>query len=200
MHRISALVSTLLLAGSNAVFAQPPLATASRPAPVVASAETKQFDFLLGQWTLEVRPKVSGLVAMIHGTPKLAGTWKATRSADGLGIDDEMRIFDGSGNPLTLLRTHRSWNAADKRWKVSGNDVARDRYSTSVAQWTGGEMVSTGHFTESDGTQTLTRTRYTAITPAGFRMQQDRSTDNGNTWEEASLVIDARRAAVTAAR
>jgi len=59
-----------------------------------APAETKQFDFLLGQWQLEVHPKVSSLVAIIHGAPRLVGTWKAERSPDGLGVDDEMRIVD----------------------------------------------------------------------------------------------------------
>jgi hypothetical protein len=37
-------------------------ATAASSAP----AESKQFDFLLGQWELEVHPKVSGLAAMIR--------------------------------------------------------------------------------------------------------------------------------------
>jgi hypothetical protein len=200
MNRFTTLASVLLLACSGATFAQQVAPRIAGAAPAVVSTETRQFDFLLGQWTIEVRPKVSSLVAMIHGQPKLAGTWKAVRSADGLGIDDEMRIVDESGNPITLLRTHRGWVTADKRWKIIGNDVARDRHSTAVGQWIGGEMISTGHFTESDGSQILARTRFSAITPGGFRMQQDRSTDNGKTWEEASLIIDARRVPASAAR
>ncbi|HST00972.1 MAG TPA: hypothetical protein VLJ84_04875 [Usitatibacter sp.] len=32
-----------------------------------AAAQEKQFDFLIGQWDVEVRPKVSGIAAAIHG-------------------------------------------------------------------------------------------------------------------------------------
>jgi hypothetical protein len=31
-------------------------------------------------------------------------------------------------------------------------------------------------------------------------MQQDRSSDNGQTWDEATLVIEAKRVAATATR
>ena len=121
MNRFRMLASLLLLACSTPALAQPAAPRGAVAAAVAAAAETRQFDFLIGQWTIEVRPKVSGLAAMIHGQPKFAGSWKAARSADGLGVDDELRIVDGSGNPITLLRTHRAWMAADKRWRISGN-------------------------------------------------------------------------------
>ncbi len=44
----------------------------------------------------------------------------------------------------------------------------------------------------------MTRTRYYDITADAFRMQQDRSTDNGKTWEEGVLTIDAKRVAASA--
>ena len=168
------------------------------PAAAVALAEAQQFDFLLGQWELEVHPKVSGLVAMIHGTPRLVGTWKAWRAAHGLGIEDEMRIVDASGNPISLTRAQRVYAVAEGVWNISGHDVTRGRTSDAKGKWLDGEMHVDGHFTDAGG-KILTRTRFYGITADAFHMLQDRSTDNGQTWEKGSLTIDAKRVAATAA-
>lgn len=187
-----ALALALSLPGAGfAQYAQAVSAAAAAP------TEAKQFDFLLGQWELEVHPKVSGLVAMIHGTPRLVGTWKAWRAVDGLGIEDEMRIVDASGNPISLSRAQRVYVAAEGLWKISGHDVTRGRSSEAKGKWQDGEMHVEGYSTDASG-KTLTRTRYYDITANAFHMRQDRSTDDGQTWEEGSLTIDAKRAAATA--
>ena len=172
------------------------------PAPTAANApaETRQFDFLLGQWELEVHPKVSGLAAMIHGTPKLVGTWKAWRAFDGFGIDDELRIVDASGNPMSLTHAMRVYSASENRWTATTMDVYRGRAAISNGAMQGSEIVMNGTGTDPEGKPTLTRARYTDITPDAFRVQQDRSADNGQTWDEAVLVIVAKRVSATAPR
>ncbi len=55
-----------------------------------------------------------------------------------------------------------------------------------------------GHSTDAEGKPAITRTRYYDIGADSFHMQQDRSTDNGQTWEESVLTIDAKRAAASA--
>jgi len=195
MNRFHVLAASMLFAFSTVAGAQPAVPAA---APVVSPAESRQFDFMLGQWTIDVHPKVSGLVAMIHGTPKLIGTWRAKRSANGLGIEDESRIIDGSGNPVSVMRSQRTWVAADKRWKISGLDTLRKRNSSATGRWTGSEMQVIGSYVDEDGTPTRTRTRYCQITPNSFRMIQDRSTDNGKSWDEGMLTIDAKRSSSVA--
>src|SRR5258708_19772092 len=170
----------------------------AEPVAAAAPAEANQFDFLLGQWELEVHPKVSGLAAMIHGTPRLVGTWKAWRAAHGVGIEDEMRIVDASGNPISLNRAHRVYGTAQGLWTITGHDVTRGRTSDARGKWQDGEMHVDGHFTDA-GDRILTRTRFYGITAVAFHMMQDRSTDNGQTWEKGSLSIDAKRVAATAA-
>jgi hypothetical protein len=160
-----------------------------------ASPETAQFDFLIGQWDLQVKPKVSSLVAMIHGAPQLTGTMKANRCLDGLGVEDELRVVDTSGNPISLTRSMKVFDGANKRWTIIGIDAYRARSSTSTAQWQDGQMRTEGQGTDADGTAILSRTRYFDITPDSYRMQQDRSHDDGKTWDEAVLVIDAKRTA-----
>jgi len=193
--KLHLLALALVLSLPVASFAQQ---ASAAPVGVSAPAEAKQFDFLLGQWEIDVHPKVSGLAAMIHGTPRLVGTWKAWRSADGLGVEDEMRIVDASGNPISLSRAQRVYAVAEGIWKINGHDVTRGRSSAATGKWQDGEMHVDGNFTDVDG-KTLTRTRYYGITADGFHMQQDRSSDNGQTWEEGSLTIDAKRVAATAA-
>jgi hypothetical protein len=46
----------------------------------------------------------------------------------------------------------------------------------------------------------LIRSRFHAITPTSFRFQQDRSSDNGRTWADGVLKIEAKRVAATAPR
>lgn len=156
-------------------------------------AESAQFDFLLGLWDVDVVPKVSSLAAALHGRPKLAGRWKAWRLPDGRGIGDELRITDASGNPVAQSQATRTYDAAARRWTVQTLDLMRSRSSTAQAQWQGGEMRTSGSGTTPDGKPTLTRSRFHDIAAERFRVSQDRSTDNGASWDEGVLVMTARR-------
>lgn len=197
MKRFARLAFALLLSSPLVAIAQH-ATDASNAAAGSVLAEAKQFDFLLGQWELQVRPKVSSLAAMIHGAPRLVGTWKAWRAPDGQGIEDEMRVVDASGNPISLTRALRVYAKADARWKVRGVDLLRNRTSEASGHWQHGEMRFEGSATDAEGNPSMTRTRYFDITADSFRMQQDRSIDNGQTWDEAVLTIEAKRTAATA--
>lgn len=166
----------------------------------VAAREAAQFDFLIGQWEVELTPKISGLARLVHGQPRLVGSWKAWRAFDGLGVDDELRVVDSSGNPVTLAHAQRIYDSKAHRWQVSLLDVYRARFTAATAQWQGTQMRVDGSGTSADGKPMLTRTRFLAISADGFRMEQDRSIDNGATWDEAALVIVARRVAAKAPR
>lgn len=196
-------MTTRFLALALSAVAVPALAqhqSAGASRALAPAAESKQFDFLIGQWELVVTPKVSSLAARIHGAPKLAGTWKAWRAFDGFGVEDELRIVDGSGNPNALSHALRIFDPAAKRWLITGLDVYRARFSSSTAEWNGTEMVTSGSGTDPQGRAILTRTRFTGISPNEFRMTQDRSPDDGKTWETAVLTIQAKRIAATAPR
>ncbi|MEP6483325.1 MAG: hypothetical protein ABJB01_02665 [Rudaea sp.] len=162
-----------------------------------AADGAKQFDFLLGQWELDVHPKISSLAAMIHGTPKLTGTWKAWRAIDGRAIEDEMRIVDASGNPLTLDRSLRFFAAGDHIWRMIGLDLQHSRTHESVGHFGDGQMQVENHYDE-DGKSILMRTHYFDISTDAFRLRQERSVDGGATWEDFSVSIDAKRISATA--
>jgi hypothetical protein len=172
----------------------------SAPRPAGPPAEAAQFDFLVGEWSLNVIPRVSGLAAKIHGIPKLVGTWKAWRTFDGWGIEDEMRITDASGNPMSLASAMRFYDATAKQWTQALFDVYRGRFATSTGSWSGNQMTFLARGTDSEGKPVVTRTRFFDITPTAFRFQQDRSQDDGKTWQEGTLKIEAKRTAATTSR
>ncbi|MDB4917672.1 MAG: hypothetical protein JWM95_5316 [Gemmatimonadetes bacterium] len=163
-------------------------------------AEAKQFAFLIGQFDLVVKPKAQGLGQTIHGVPKLVGTWKAWRALDGFGIEDDLRVTDESGNPKLYSHSVRYYDSEQKRWIASTIDVYRGVFNTSMAEWKDNAVVATSHGTDAEGKVYASRARYYDITPTGFKFRQDRSFDEGKTWDEGLLSIDAKRIAATAAR
>jgi hypothetical protein len=144
-----------------------------------------------------VKPAATGLAQKIHGVPKLIGTWKAWRALDGFGIEDELRITDRSGNPMTLSHAVRYYDANAKSWKTSNLDVYRGVFTSSTAQMRGPEMTASSRGTDSEGKPYMSRARYSDITPRSFRFIQERSTDNGKTWS-TNLTIEAKRSSTSA--
>ena len=192
----------LLAAATLCLVASAALAQHGRPArpPASPPPEAAQYNFLLGEWDLEVSVPAASLAAKIHGMPKLVGTWKAWRGLDGWGISDELRLTDEAGNPMSLTHNVRFYDPRAKHWVVSTLDVYRGTLSTPTAQWRedGMHLVSRG--TGPDGRPYRSRTRIYEIEPTSFSLQQDRSFDDGKTWEEGALRIEARRTAAAAQR
>jgi hypothetical protein len=198
MKRHTGLALIVLLAFSPAVHAR---RDPGAPAPpsTVAPREARQFDFLIGQWQVVAEPHVSALVAMIHGQPKLLGSWKAWRSFDGFGIEDELRLTDAAGNPVLLSHSMRAFDRAAGHWSSAMLDVYRSSWKQATAAWKDGQMTVTARGLE-DRREVVWRSRFDQITAQGFRWQQDRSYDGGRTWDEPSLRITAQRVAAVAPR
>jgi hypothetical protein len=202
---VRSIISSLALPAFLVVLALPANAGAQHgrggPPPVTTPpSEATQFDFLVGQWEVIARPGPPTLASAIHGAPRLPGTWKAWRGLDGFGIEDEMRLTDEAGNALSLAHGVRAYDPAVRHWNSVLVDVYRSVITTSTAEWKDGQMVVSARGTDADGKPYLARTRFYDIKPASFRYQSDRSYDDGKTWTEGILKIDAKRTAATAPR
>ena len=172
----------------------------SQPSIVTtAPKEASQFNFLVGQWALDVKPAANTLAQRIHGTPKLRGTWKAWRALDGFGVEDELRITDASGNPMSLTHAVRFYDGTARRWRSSTIDVYRGVFTSSTAEVRGNQIVVSSQGTGSDGKPYLSRGTYSDITPGGFTFKSERSTDNGKSWN-SNLTIEAKRVSAAASR
>lgn len=163
-------------------------------ASVAAAPEARQFDFLVGQWQVSGEAKASGPMALFHGRPKLAGSWKAWRTADGQGIEDELTLTDASGTLLSAVHFTRRFSREENCWKITGRDADKGALPTpATARRQGDEMLMTSSGTTPEGKHYRNRTHYLAITPVGFRMVQDRSYDEGKTWDTGAVTLDVRR-------
>ena len=162
-------------------------------------AEASQFNFLVGQWDLEVKPAPVGLGQRIHGVPKLVGVWKAWRGLDGWGIEDELRIVDGSGNPVGFSHAVRYYDATSKTWKTSSLDVYRGVFTSGTARRASADIVTSSRGADANGKPYVSRSRYHDISRDAFTFTQERSADNGKTWKQ-TLEISAKRVAAAAAR
>ena len=171
----------------------------SAPPSRTAPAEAGQFNFLVGQWELVVRPAASGLAQRLHGAPRLVGVWKAWRALDGWGIEDELRITDASGNPAGLTHATRFYDKTAKTWKSSAIDVYRGVFTSSTSQFANGQMTTMSRGTDADGKAYISRSRFSGISRDSFRYLQERSFDNGRTWKE-NLTMEAKRVSATASR
>jgi hypothetical protein len=94
----------------------------------------------------------------------------------------------------------RVYNAANRSWTVSSLDVYGARFNTLTAEWRDGAMHITSKGTDPEGRAYVSRTRIFDITPNSFRLQQDRSYDEGKKWTEGTLRIEAKRTAAAAPR
>jgi hypothetical protein len=172
---------------------------ASPPPNRVAPATASQFAFLVGQWELVVKPAATTLGQRVHGVQELTGLWKCWRAFDGWGVEDELRITDRSGNPVSLTHAMRFHDPKTSTWRITTLDVYRGLFNQSAAQLRNGEMTVVSRGTGSDGKAYLSRGRYTNVERDSFRFVQERSLDNGRSWK-ANLTIDAKRVAAAASR
>lgn len=165
-----------------------------------APKEAEQFAFLVGQWEVTVMPKVSSLVATLHGQPKLLGTWKAWRAFDGFGVEDELRIIDASGNPNALSHSMRIYDATLGKWTQTSLDVYRGRFTTANGTWAQNALSLRSVGRDAEGKPFVQRARFHDITATSFKYEVDRSNDGERTWETGVVRIEAKRVAASAAR
>lgn len=171
------------------------ISPAASAAGVEAAPAAHQFDFMVGQWQVTGEVKIVGIMALIHGTPKLTGTWKAWRMQDDSGIEDDLTLADAAGNVNSAVHYTRTFLRQDSSWKISGRDAYNGHPPVATGHWQGDKMLVMGGGTSSEGKHYQSRTAYVAITPSSFRVIQDRSYDEGKTWDTGVVTLNVTRVA-----
>jgi hypothetical protein len=128
----------------------------TRPPP---TAETHQFDALLGEWTFVEDLNLNNPKA----PPTVKGAWIFVRAGDGFMINDEFRLFKDSGETIFLGETYRSYSPDRKVWEFQFTQPGKSPWQKGTSKVEGNDLVDLG---ESDGK--TSRARFYDIGPTHF--------------------------------
>jgi hypothetical protein len=192
-----ALLASLATTGFTGAFSASPfpvgaLPIAAQDFPVSSAlpAESRQFDFWVGEWDVKLRVRQDDLtwqdshasVARIY--PILSG--KAV-----LELWSEDRVEGIKGYSL------RYYDTARDEWVLWLNWPRRNRSGSSSLAGTfrhgRGDFFSTS--TSGDGTETISRYSFNDITPESLRWDDAFSSDGGETWTNSWIMEFTRTAA-----
>ena len=142
-------------------------ATATSANIACPAAESRQFDFWLGEWDLE---RSDGVRARVH----------VTSTHDGCVIQED---FDAApASPLTG-RSLASYDPQSHGWKQTWVDNHGSFFSFTGA-FENDRMTLTAPY-ESAGKRSLHRRVWSAITADSFEWNWETSDDDGKTWRSA---------------
>jgi hypothetical protein len=185
----------LLLAISYALCG--PVRSVAQDGPTVKAPppEASQFDFLLGEWTVDVASKAPGTPPQYHGV------WRAAKTLNDLGIVDEYGVGDDAGRIVYAGTTLRVFDTKAATWTTRYVDQfggETGRWSELVGVKEGQEMHVEQRGQGPDGRTTMLKIRYYNIQPNHFSWAADHSSDGGATWRRDYLRIEATRRSKTA--
>jgi hypothetical protein len=140
--------------------------------PCRNAAESRQFDFWLGEWDVETNGQ------------------KIARSSIQL-ILDECVIFENYEAPGYSGKSLSTWSSGPKRWEQYYTDTAGGaRFWSGALQ--DGKIVMTTEF-DRNGTKVTNRMTYSKEGPDRVRQFIETSTDGGKTWAAAYDGMYVRR-------
>lgn len=176
---LAALALLLLLLPLLSLLVVPAPAGAQAP-PAAApcrAGEHRQFDFWLGEWTVEARGQARGVnrITRLHGD---------------CGLREEYATLDGrySGTSLNL------WDAARGVWHQTWAD-SQGLLLTLEGGLRDGRMVLEGELTGADGRPSRQRITWTPNPDGTVRQLWEASADGGATWSTAFDGLYRRRPA-----
>ena len=166
-------------------------AYAQQPVISPAPSEARQFDLLLGTWTIIVELHKHNI------PPKLDGKWTFTRDGDGFMIIDEYRVFKGEGKTAYLGNTYRVYDPSTRAWTYQFTEPGRGPFSNpSRATWSSGTSRAQGNelIDESTHEGRTNRARFYNISSDHFSCEFEVSRDGVATWTSNGHV-EAHKAA-----
>ena len=150
------------------------------------STNAQAFDFLVGEWEIEMLVMPQGAsagrraVSLVH------------RILDGAALLDEIRHLDDSGEVNFRGASFRTYVPESDRWYVVWVMANVEGYSELSAQVVDGEVRTTGQGRDPGG-KLVERGSYHDISPDGYSFTLDRSYNDGETWIRPFVSYKAAR-------
>jgi hypothetical protein len=155
--------------------------------PQVEPTASAAFDFLLGDWDIDME-------VVPQGAPiGQRATMRAYQFLDGTAILDEWRHFDQAGDDVVFRGAgFRTFVPGTDRWYVVWMMAEVEGYSELSAEFVHGELRTTGRGRDARG-QLVERGRYFDISDRAFSFTLERSYDGGTTWIRPFVAFRATR-------
>jgi hypothetical protein len=145
-------------------------------------AESKQFDFLIGNWN------VDGARFKEDGTPllKYKAPWSAVHLNGGRMVMDDFKALGPNGQPVSSFVTLRTYSEVTNRWELAGLQAVSP---AMPSEWYGvakdGEMLLDATAKTPNG-EVKNRIRFFNITANSFSWESSMSFDQGKSWRKVA--------------
>jgi len=166
----------------------PEAATASGGSLDTAGSSRNDFDFLLGEWDVQITRYAPDGTAT-----QREGSWSARSHVGGKIIEDLFveRADEADAAAMTL----RTYCAETQRWEMVY--LWADRPASGVSSFVGSRVGDEMHLRmqrrNAEGGVVRSRIRFFEITSDSFSWDHRTSGDNGETWSLATLLTVRRR-------
>ena len=155
-----------------------------------AGLESLQFDFLIGDWSVEgTRYAPSGAALMTYG-----GRWTAEYRHDKRIVVDDFSVHLPNGLEVSSFVTVRSYSPLTKRWEIAGLGAFQPALVGEwFGNWADGAMILQAKGSGPDGREIRNRIRFHEIMPESFHWESCISTDGGSSWVKAATLLATRK-------
>ncbi len=153
------------------------------------TAESRQFDFLIGQWDATVtRYAPDGAVQM-----RYPARWVAQHLNEGRIVMDEFKAFAPTGQQVSSYVTLRTYCETTHRWELTGLAAFQPAVNGPWSGvWADGEMHLDALGMGPDGKPMRTKIRFFNIEPQSFAWESQASLDDGKTWRQMASLSATR--------
>jgi hypothetical protein len=154
-----------------------------------APAESRQFDFLIGNWDVAAtRYKEDGSVLFHY-----RANWNAKYLNEGRMIVDDFKALGPAGQTISSYVTLRTYSEATHRWEMTGLAALQPAASAEWhGEWKDGEMLLDASGKDPAGNAIRTQIRFFNITKNSFAWESRTSRDEGKTWVKAASLLASR--------
>jgi hypothetical protein len=154
-----------------------------------ANTESRQYDFLIGDWDVEAtKYKEDGSVLFQY-----RAKWSAKYLNEGRMVMDDFKAYSPAGQEISSYVTLRTYSEVTHRWEMSGLAAFHPAANAQwYGEWKDGEMQLNAVGINPEGKTIRTKIRFFNIKPMSFNWESKSSHDDGKTWIQTAA-LEARR-------
>jgi hypothetical protein len=154
-----------------------------------APPESQQFDFLIGDWTIEAaRYKPDGSTFL-----KYKAIWNAKYLNEGRMIVDDFKAYAPTGQAVSSFVTLRTYSETNHRWEMTGLAALQPAVSAEwFGEWKDGEMLMSATGKDPAGNVVRSKIRFFHIAKDSFEWESQVSLDDGRTWSKTATLLASR--------